>query len=109
MPFVPNDFHGFNRNAILTDVPRFSGVYGIFREGVWIYVGEAGDMQARLIQHLTADDSADIRAQMPIGFTFERVAAESNCATERADCRIESHLQSADGLKPTPSIRPDSR
>jgi hypothetical protein len=83
MPFVPNDFHAWNRQTIINDTPAASGVYGIFREGLWIYVGESADMQSRLVQHLTGDDSADIRAQAPIGFTFEQVAAAARMARQR--------------------------
>ncbi len=84
MAFVPNDFHHFTRPAVINDAPNVSGVYGIFRDGAWIYVGEAQDIQARLIQHLTADDSADIRAQHPTGFTFERVPAAARVARQNA-------------------------
>lgn len=73
----------FNRNSILTNAPATSGVYAIFRFGTWIYVGETGDIQARLLEHLNGDNPC-ITQSNPDGFQFELVAANQRVARQDA-------------------------
>jgi excinuclease UvrABC nuclease subunit len=72
---------GFNASAqgyftaagIIASAPRSSGVYGIFNENEWIYVGESADMETRLLEHVrgTSDQSGCILRRKPTGFLCE--------------------------------------
>ncbi len=55
---TPRVFNEFNVKAIN---PNQLGVYGIFRDGQWIYVGQ-GDIRARLLAHLNGDNSRILAA-----------------------------------------------
>ena len=52
MPFSRTTGYDFSEAGISKYAPRGSGVYGIYNSSTWIYVGEAGDMEARLYAHL---------------------------------------------------------
>jgi len=54
MPFNNNAVKNFNRVSIEAIDPNQIGVYGIFRDGQWIYVGR-GDIRSRLLDHLNGD------------------------------------------------------
>ena len=51
MPFGNNVIRPFTREAVEALNSRQLGVYGIFRQNQWIYVG-CGDIRARLLTHL---------------------------------------------------------
>lgn len=59
----------FQRECILQNAPESSGVYGLFN-AFWIYIGEAENLRARLLEHLDGDDPCIVRFQ-PSGFAFE--------------------------------------
>lgn len=50
--FTRQNIEALNQNQI--------GVYGIFRSGVWIYVGK-GDIRQRLLSHLNGDNPCIMR------------------------------------------------
>jgi hypothetical protein len=54
MPFLSNYVKPFTRVEIEALNPNQMGVYGIFRDGVWIYIGR-GDLRDRLLAHLNGD------------------------------------------------------
>jgi hypothetical protein len=60
----------FDRVSILRSVPPESGVYAIYREGRYIYVGDGADIQAMLLAHLDGDNDCITRGH-PTGFAFE--------------------------------------
>jgi hypothetical protein len=62
MPFPTQTPHPFTRAGVEWLNSGQTGVYGIFREGLWIYVGKADDLRARLLQHL---GNADILKHSP--------------------------------------------
>ncbi len=69
MPFAqqqPRLFNQFNIEAI-RGTPM--GVYGIYRQGQWIYVG-SGDIRTRLLAHLNGDNSC-ITNQRPTHYVDE--------------------------------------
>jgi excinuclease UvrABC nuclease subunit len=66
----------WTRQSIVTSAPNSSGVYVLFTPQAWIYVGESGDVQARLLQHLNGDNPC-ITRNAPTGFQFEVVAGQS--------------------------------
>ena len=63
---------GFTYSAasIFKHAPNASGVYAIFREGLWIYVGETEDIRRRLLAHLAGENPC-IARYLPTGFSFE--------------------------------------
>lgn len=54
MPFIQQQSRAFNRFNVESLDPNQNGVYGIFRQGEWIYVGK-GDIRQRLSDHLDGD------------------------------------------------------
>jgi len=62
MPFVQQSPRVFSRQNIEAINPNQFGVYGLFRQGVWIYVGK-GDIRKRLLDHLNGDNPLITKAQ----------------------------------------------
>lgn len=60
----------YNAGSILRNAPKASGVYAIFREGLWIYIGETDDIRRSLLAHLAGDNRC-IPRYMPTAFSFE--------------------------------------
>jgi hypothetical protein len=79
MPFPPQTPRLFNRAAIEALNPNQNGVYGIYRQGCWIYVGR-GDIRARLLSHVAGNNPA-ITAQRPTHFVA--VVTQNDVVTER--------------------------
>jgi hypothetical protein len=73
--------HKWSREAILSSAPERPGVYGLFN-ALWIYIGDAADIRARLLEHLAGDNPCIMHYQ-PSGFAFELVDDESR--RERRD------------------------
>ena len=85
MAFAKSGYN-FTEQGIASYAPRSSGVYGIYNSGKWIYIGEAGDIEARLYAHLRrqSDQSACIHRNNPTHFAFEEVEAAKRVDRERA-------------------------
>jgi hypothetical protein len=66
MPFPPQTPRLFTKAAIENLNPNQNGVYGIYRQDCWIYVGR-GDIRARLLSHVSGNNPA-ITAQRPTHF-----------------------------------------
>ncbi len=71
----------WNRESITLHAPSRSGVYGLFN-ALWIYIGEADDIRARLLEHVAGDNPC-ITHYQPSGFAFELV--DENERTRRRD------------------------
>ena len=86
MGFNTNLKNNFTEAGVLASAPRASGVYGIFNANEWIYIGEAGDMEARLFDHLrgNSDQSARIKGRRPTGFLCEASPSHLRVARERS-------------------------
>lgn len=54
MPFSQQTSRAFYRTEIESLKKNQNGVYGLFKEGVWVYVGK-GDIRQRLLDHLNGD------------------------------------------------------
>lgn len=67
--------------SIVANAPHASGVYCIYNQQQWIYVGESGDLQARLLEHFNGDNAC-ITRNAPTGFQFELVAANQRVARQ---------------------------
>ena len=66
MPFPTQTPRPFTKAAIEVLNPNQNGVYGIFRQDCWIYVGR-GDIRDRLLSHVSGNNPA-IAAQRPTHF-----------------------------------------
>ena len=55
MPFAQQDPRVFTRQNVEALRPSQFGVYGLFSQGEWIYVGK-GDIRQRLLDHLNGDN-----------------------------------------------------
>jgi hypothetical protein len=64
---------GFTERDIVNYAPTTSGVYGIFNQAGYIFVGEAQDIEDSLLAHLRGESAESywIRSQNPTGFAFE--------------------------------------
>ncbi len=71
LPLQETYFH-FSRESVATHVPNASGVYALWSQDCWIYVGESIDLQHRLLAHLS-DDNARIAREHPTTFGFELI------------------------------------
>jgi len=79
MPFPPQTPRSFTRAAIEALSPNQNGVYGIFRQDCWIYVGR-GDIRDRLLSHVAGNNPA-MTAQRPTHFVASVTA--NDVALER--------------------------
>lgn len=64
----------WDRESVIAKAPEASGVYGLYN-AIWIYVGEADNIRARLLEHLAGDNPC-INHYGPSGFAFELVPAQ---------------------------------
>lgn len=62
MPFPIQTPREFNRQNIEAIKLNQNGVYGIFRQGVWIYIGK-GDIRTRLLAHLSGGNPLILQAK----------------------------------------------
>ena len=69
MPFPQQDPRPFTRAGIEALNPNQLGVYGIFKQGQWIYIGK-GDIRERLLDHLNGDNPC-ITRYVPTHFVAE--------------------------------------
>lgn len=76
----------FSEQGIAKYAPRDSGVYGIFNDREWIYIGEAKDMETRLYEHVRgqSEQSTRISRRNPTSYVFERCDAATRVKREVA-------------------------
>ncbi|MGE5483449.1 MAG: hypothetical protein ACM3X4_00335 [Ignavibacteriales bacterium] len=55
MPFIAQTPGVFTQAGVSVLKPNQYGVYGLFKQGVWVYVGK-GDIRQRLLDHLNGDN-----------------------------------------------------
>jgi hypothetical protein len=55
VPFPTQESRPFTKAGIEWLAPNQNGVYGIFRQDAWIYVGR-GDLRTRLLSHFNGDN-----------------------------------------------------
>jgi len=71
----------YNYASIVANAPNLSGVYALFTPQAWIYIGESGDIQTRLLQHLNGDNPC-ITRNAPTGSQFELVPPAQRVARQ---------------------------
>jgi len=64
---------------IIRRAPQSSGVYALFGTDGWVYVGECGNIRARLLAHFDGPNAC-VKGRQPMGFQFELVAAKQRAA-----------------------------
>lgn len=69
MPFVQQTPRVFSKAQVELITPNQYGVYGIFKQGVWVYIGK-GDIRQRLLDHLNGDN-LDILKNSPTHWVDE--------------------------------------
>lgn len=72
-PWTNHNWWNYSSNGITVNAPKRSGVYAIGRGDRWIYIGEAGDIQARLMAHRArqTDQSTCISGKGADRFSYE--------------------------------------
>jgi len=76
MPWANATAYPFNHTSVILNAPMSGGVYAIYNETTWVYVGETRDILAQLIQHLRGDVPciANYRTKHPdLKFSYEVV------------------------------------
>ena len=61
MAFIQQEPRLFTQKNVEALNPDQSGVYGIFKQGQWIYIGK-GDLRKRLLSHLNGDNPCILAA-----------------------------------------------
>jgi hypothetical protein len=61
VPFVQQTPRLFTKANVEALNPEQLGVYGIYKDGMWIYVGQ-GDVRQRLLDHLNGDNPCILNA-----------------------------------------------
>lgn len=70
MSFAGGAACSFNLASILNNAPEQPGIYGLCNNREWIYISEAANIQASLLEQLNTTQSA-VKLRNPTGFTFE--------------------------------------
>ena len=70
MSFVECAARSFTAVSVQKNAPDSSGVYGLSNGLEWIFIGEASNIRARLMEHLNEVDTVLAR-RSPTGFMFE--------------------------------------
>jgi len=74
MPFVEQAPRAYTRQNVEALNENQLGVYGLYRQSAWIYVGK-GDIRRRLLDHLNGDNSC-ISGQRPTHWVGEVIAGD---------------------------------
>jgi len=83
MSFQNHGARAFTITSVHKNAPAASGVYGLSSAREWIYIGEAEDVQGRLLEHLRERHTFQ-KTGIPTGFTFELCASESRVARQES-------------------------
>jgi len=70
MSFTECRGRSFTAVSIRNNAPESSGVYGLSNGREWLFIGEANNIQARLLEHLSETDTL-LMDRGPTGFSFE--------------------------------------
>ena len=83
MSFVECGARAFTAISIRNNAPSSSGVYGLSNGREWIFIGEANDIRARLMEHLQETNTM-LANRRPTGFTFEECSPASRISRQDA-------------------------
>lgn len=82
MPWNGTNRFAFTQTSIVVNAPASSGVYALFNEGQWIYIGEGVDIQARLLAHLRDSHNECVNRSNPAFFAYEPVGSLTRVARQ---------------------------
>lgn len=86
MSFAECAPRSFTVVSIQKNAPESSGVYGLSNDREWIFIGEASNIRARLLEHLR-EVNTPLIARRPTGFAYEVCSPLDCIARQRALCR----------------------
>jgi hypothetical protein len=72
MPWPNRIAYPFNETSIMVNAPRVAGIYALYNNKTWVYIGEGRDIFAQLIQHLRGDVPC-ISMFPHLNFSFETI------------------------------------
>lgn len=84
MPFPQQAPRAFTKVNVESLTPGQTGVYGIYRQDRWIYIG-SGDIRERMLRHLNGDNPL-ITRWLPTGWVGE---VTSNYVQREKDLILE--------------------
>lgn len=73
MPWNGTTGFRFDTSSVIANAPDASGVYALFNQGVWVYIGESQNIRERLLQHIANEQNACVRRSNPQWFAYEPV------------------------------------
>ncbi len=82
MPWQGSARFPYEFESILQHAPMQPGVYAIFAEGQWLYVGEADNLCGRLLHH-PSESNARLARYRPTHFAFEVVTPQARTRRHR--------------------------
>lgn len=83
MAFTECAARSFTAISILKNAPSCSGVYALSNPREYVFIGEADDIRARLLEHL-AETGTALTSRKPTGFTFE-ICTPANRSSRQAE------------------------
>lgn len=90
MPFIEQTPRLFTLENVKMINPGQFGVYGLFKEGVWIYVGK-GDIRKRLLEHLNGDNPCITKTQ-PTHWVDEVIKGDPSLREKQLIAELSSQL-----------------
>jgi hypothetical protein len=102
MSFAACAARSFTLSSILKNAPEEPGVYGLCNNREWIFIAEAGNIQASLLEQLNAIQSA-VSLKKPTGFTFEVCTFAATPARKRL--LLNQFRPSCNVPEPRPGMR----
>ncbi len=81
MAWKGSNHFGFNEAWVRIYAPAGSGVYALFAQQRWLYIGEAEDIRAQLLRHLAGENPCIVQ-QAPTHFAFQSVPASDRVARQ---------------------------
>ena len=101
MSFTECGARAFTSISVRKNAPQSSGVYGLSNGREWVFIGEADDIRARLLEHLEETATA-LANRRPTGFTFEECSPSSRVS--RQDALVRQFAPFCNSRAATPRI-----
>ena len=101
MPWQDKSGHAFTRSGILAHSEEESGVFGLFRDTHWIFIGYTDNVRGSLLALLTRPE---FQEEKPEGFIYEPWP-EERCVRRRDQLVLEYYPSlnlKVSGLPPQP-------
>ena len=87
MSFSKCGARSFTAVSVRTNAPECSGVYGLSNGHEWLFIGEANNIRACLLEHLEESHTLLVH-RGPTGFTFEECSACNRASRRDALIRL---------------------